>query len=159
MNYEKLLKVNMRKADFVDVARLTEIEIFNYRLYLYPIFKNDDFYFRELNIIRLAENYLAYLELLDRTYVYDDGVVKGFCRGDGIRLEKLFVEPVLQGQGIGSALLTYAMENHHANGMWVLEKNIRAIRFYERYGFRKTDRRIPEEDTTEFLVWMERTKA
>ena len=64
-----------------------------------------------------------------------------------------------QGQGIGSALLTYAMENHHANGMWVLEKNIRAIRFYEWYGFRKTDRRMPEEDTTEFLVWMERTKA
>ena len=35
-------------------------------------------------------------------YVYDDGVVKGFIQVKEKQVKKLFVEPILQNQGIGS---------------------------------------------------------
>jgi putative acetyltransferase len=59
---------------------------------------------------------------------------------------------VLQGNGIGSKLLEYAIKNHNANALWVLEKNTRAICFYERHGFKITENKKIEEDTTEHLV-------
>ena len=71
-------------------------------------------------------------------------------------IKKLFVEPVLQGNRIGSNLLIYAIENHNANTLWALEKNTRAIRFYKRHGFRITADKKLEEDTTEYLVRLER---
>ena len=40
--------------------------------------------------------------------------------GDEIR--KLFVEPVLQGSGIGEKLLNYAVESRGAAWLWALEK-------------------------------------
>ena len=40
----------IRKANKEDVYRIAEIEVFNYRLYFYPIFQNDDYYFDELNL-------------------------------------------------------------------------------------------------------------
>ena len=70
--------------------------------------------------------------------------------------KKLFVEPVLQGNAIGSKLLTYAVEYEHANTLWALEKNTRAIRFYERHGFKITTDKELEEDTTEYLIRLEK---
>ncbi len=40
--------------------------------------------------------------------------------------------------------------------LWALEKNTRAITFYKRNGFEITNDKKYEEDTTEFLVRMER---
>lgn len=151
------MKEHIRQALPEDAVRLAEIEIFNYRLHFYPIFRNDDFYFRELNTADMAEIYRTDPALLARTYVWDDGVVGGFCRIDGTQLEKLFVEPVLQSGGIGGELLAFACEALHVTGLWALEKNIRAIRFYERHGFHVTEHRVPEADTEEYLVWLERS--
>lgn len=145
----------IRKACKEDVSRIAEIEIFNYRLYFYPIFKSDEFYFEELQVCSEAEALAADTERLNRTYVYDDGAVKGFIRMNGEEVEKLFVEPVLHGQHIGEALLKYVMEERGAAWLWALEKNTGAIRFYERHGFKKTDIRKLEEETTEYLVRME----
>lgn len=36
---------NIRKADKTDLIRIAEILIFNYRMYFYPIFQDDDFLF------------------------------------------------------------------------------------------------------------------
>ena len=94
--------------------------------------------------------------LLDELWVYDDGVIKGFIRVHGQELCKLFVEPVLQSQGIGAALLTYAVEHLCINRLWALEKNTRAIAFYQRHGFHLTDQRRLEEDTTEYLIQLRR---
>jgi len=96
-------------------------------------------------------------EVLRRTFVYDDGVVKGFVRMDGTEIKKLFVEPVLQGQGIGAKLLEYAVRHKGGYSLWALEKNTRAIAFYRRHGFCLTGEKKLEEDTTEYLVRMERT--
>ena len=147
---------NIRQATAADAARVAEIEIFNYRLNFYPIFQNDWFYFDEKQVPKEMKRYETEEGLLQNTYVYDDGVVKGFIQLDGTKVAKLFVEPVLQGNGIGAKLLEYAVAEKQANYLWALEKNVRAIRFYERHGFHVTEEKKLEEDTTEYLVRLER---
>ena len=144
---------NIRKAKIGDLARIAEIEIFNYRLNFYPIFKNDDYYFNELQVPTIMKQYES---SIDNIWVYDDGVVKGIIQIENQEIKKLFVEPVLQGKCIGSMLLKYAIDYHNANSLWALEKNTRAIRFYERHGFIVTADKKLEEDTTEYLVRLER---
>ena len=144
---------NIRKAKIGDLARIAEIEIFNYRLNFYPIFKNDDYYFNELQVPTIMKQYES---SIDNMWVYDDGAVKGIIQIESQEIKKLFVEPVLQGKCIGSMLLKYAIDYHNANSLWALEKNTRAIRFYERHGFIVTADKKLEEDTTEYLVRLER---
>jgi putative acetyltransferase len=143
----------IRKAEIKDIERIAEIEVFNYRLQFYPIFKEDDFYFKDLTVSRRAAHYAKELESV---WVYDDGVVKGFVQVKEHEVKKLFVEPVLQGNGIGAELLDYAIDQKNVNFLWVLEKNKRAMAFYKRHGFVETNEKKYEEDTTEFLVCMKR---
>ena len=144
---------NIRKATKDDLSRITEIIIFNYRLNFYPIFKDEIFYFKELQVLHLID---LYKPLLKNIFVYDDGAVKGFIHIDSQEVKKLFVEPILQGQSIGSALLQYAIEKFNVNTLWVLEKNTRALSFYKRHGFQATNDQRLEEDTTEYLIRLER---
>lgn len=147
------METNIRKADRKDLARIAEILVFNYRLYFYPIFKADEYYFDELQVPSLMEKFETELDSL---YVYDDGVVKGFIKIEGTYIARLFVEPVLQNGSIGSRLLEYAMKEHHADHLWALEKNIKAIRFYERHGFVATGEKKLEEGTSEYLILLRR---
>lgn len=94
----------IRQAKREDLARIAETEVFNYRLNFYPIFKDDAYYFKELQVPKQMEKYKSSIESI---WVYDDGVVK-------------------------------------------------AISFYERHGFRVTDDKKFEDDTTEYLVRLER---
>lgn len=143
----------IRAAAEADLVRIAEIEVFNYRLNFYPIFRNDEFYFEELQVPSLMRQRT---ESLEHIFVYDDGAVKGFLHTETGEVKKLFVEPVLQGQGIGAALLEYAIERLGASRLWALEKNRRAITFYERHGFHVTPERKPEEGTAEDLVLLQR---
>ena len=146
---------HIRKATARDACRIAEMIIFNYRLNFYPIFRDDDFYFSELQVNSFAETRLS-AEVLERTFVYDDGTVKGVVCVSGGEIEKLFVEPVLQGHGIGAKLLEYAVEQCGGSYLWALEKNERAIRFYERHGFLLSGERKFEEGTEEYLVRMDK---
>ena len=145
----------IRKANESDVFRIAEILVFNYRLNFYPIFKNDEYYFDEMQVKRIADE-INNPDFLDNTYVYDDGVIKGFIKISGNEIEKLFVEPVLQGQGTGRKLLDFAFHNCGADYLWALEKNERAISFYQRNGFAVTGEKKLEENTDEYLVMMKR---
>ena len=147
----------IRNATPEDAARLAEIEIFNYRLFFYPIFRSDRYFFSELTVAALEKEYRTEPERIKNTFVFDDGIVKGFVRVDGTRVEKLFTEPAFQGKGIGGMLLTHAVRETGASDLLVLEKNPRAIRFYERHGFRKTGARQRVDDTDEFFLIMKRT--
>ena len=147
---------HIRQATLADIARIAEIEIFNYRLNFYPIFQNDWFYFDEKQVPKEMKRYETEEGLLENTFVYDDGVVKGFIQMDGAKVAKLFVEPVLQGQGIGAKLLKYAVAERQVNHLWALEKNVKAIKFYERNGFYVTEEKQLEEGTTEYLIRLER---
>ena len=108
---------HIRPARTEDLNRIAEIEIFNYRLYFYPIFRSDRYYFGEKTVPNL---------------------------------------PVLQDQGIGGALFRYAVDALGGRRLFALEKNLRAIRFYERHGFHKTGERKRVDDTNEFLIRMEK---
>lgn len=143
----------IRKAEKKDLSRIAEIQIFNYRLYFYPIFKCDEYYFDELQVPSLMNNYENELDTL---YVYDDGVVKGFIKIEGTYIARLFVEPILQNGAIGTELLEYAIKVHNADHLWALEKNTNAIRFYKRNGFAVTGEKKLEEGTTEYLVLLKR---
>lgn len=143
----------IRKANKTDLSRIAEILVFNYRLYFYPIFQSDEYYFDELGVPSLMQEYETGLDTL---YVYDDGVVKGFIKIEGTYIARLFVEPVLQNGSIGSQLLEYAIREHHADHLWALEKNVKAIRFYERHGFSATGEKKTEEGTSEYLVLLKR---
>ena len=140
---------NIRQATEKDLSRIAEIEIFNYRLNFYPIFKSDWFYFEYLTVPSLMEKYAVETGSF---YVYDDGVIKGFVKTSDNEIQKLFVEPVLQGNKIGDALVNFATEKLSADNLWALEKNTKAIKFYEKHGFELTGEKKFEEDTTEYLV-------
>ena len=135
------------------MARIAEILIFNYRLYFYPIFQSDEYYFDELQVPSLMKEFESQIDSL---YVYDDGVVKGFIKIEGTYIARLFVEPVLQNASIGSKLLEYAVKEHNADHLWALEKNVKAIRFYNRHGFFATGEKKLEEDTTEYLILLKK---
>ena len=144
------MAIIIREAKLDDLARIAEIEVFNYRLNFYHIFQDDTFYFQEMQVLNVInENKKRLGQLL----VYDDnGIVKGFMWVDSQQIKKLFVEPVLQSRGIGSELLEYAVDKLGATYLWALEKNTRAIAFYQRHGFQTTEEKMLEEGTTEYLV-------
>ena len=147
---------HIRRARAEDLNRIAEIEIFNYRLHFYPIFRSDRYYFGEKTVPNLTAFYTNEPGIVERTVVYDDGVIKGFVRVNGREIEKLFVEPSFQRQGIGDVLLGVAVEEKAADRLLALEKNPRAIRFYERHGFHLTDRKKRVDDTNEYLILMEK---
>ena len=147
--------MDIRKAEARDLSRIGEILVFNNRINFFPIFNDEDYSFGEMQVIHIAEEYMKNENLMNSTWVYDDGIVRGFIRMEDGEIIKLFVDPFFQGRGIGAKLLEFAVETHHANRLWALEKNERAIRFYERHGFRLTGEKKFEEGTMEYLVRME----
>ena len=148
--------INIRKAECKDLARIAEILVFNYRLFFYPIFQADEYYFDELSVPTLMKKYETELDSL---YVYDDGVVKGFIKIEGAYIARLFVEPVLQNAAIGSRLLEFAVQEHRADHLWALEKNVKAIRFYARHGFFATGEKKFEDGTSEYLILLRRQEG
>lgn len=142
---------NIRPASEADASRIAEIIITNYRVNFYPFFRNDTYYFGELNVVSMASEYSEGSENLRNTYVYDDGVVKGVIRLKENEIEKLFVEPQFQSRGIGAKLLEFAVEAMNAEFLWVLEYNKRGIAFYRRHGFELSGEKIIEDEWVPLL--------
>ncbi|MEM7472444.1 MAG: GNAT family N-acetyltransferase [Pseudomonadota bacterium] len=77
-----------------------------------------------------------------QTVVADQDGLAGFISVLDREVAALFVHPVQQGQGIGSALL------RHFPGplsLEVFETNLKARAFYHWHGFRQTGERVHEE--------------
>lgn len=137
----------IRPAKPRDASRIAEIIITNYRVNFYPFFRNDEFYFSELNVVDMAAEYTEGSEELTNTYVYDDnGVIKGIIRINGTEIVKLYVEPQFQSGGIGAELLGFAVEKFGAEWLWALEYNERGIAFYKRHGFELTGEKMIEDE-------------
>lgn len=147
---------NIRKAALEDISRIAEILIFTKRMNYRFIFQNDKVSFGELQVLPLAQDYLAHPEKLEHIWVYDDEFVKGMIHIEGTRIEELYVDSFFQNEGIGGKLLDFAVKELGAEWLFVLEKNKSAIRFYEAHDFQLTEERELEPDTPEFIVKMER---
>ncbi len=61
--------------------------------------------------------------------------VIGFIGIEDAMVEMLFIDPAFRGQGIGTALLDYAIQKYNPTFVDVNEQNKQAIGFYEQYGF------------------------
>jgi putative acetyltransferase len=146
----------IRKAEINDISRIAEILVFVKRMNYRAIFRNDAVSFGEIQVIPVAEEY-SHPEILDSIWIYEDeGIVKGLIRIVGKEVVELYVEHFFQGQGIGAALIEFAIKEHDVRTLWVLEKNTSAIRFYEAHGFHVTGNKELEEGTPEYKVLMER---
>ncbi len=145
-------RLNIRKATEKDLSRIAEIYVFNNRMNYWPIFKDDEFSFGELQVVTMVDNYFGKDEILENILVYDDGLIKGFIQMNRTEICKIYVDTFFQGEGIGKELIEYAINEYHANNLWALEKNERAISFYKKHGFNLTGEKKFEEDTIEYLV-------
>lgn len=146
----------IRKATIQDISRIAEILIFTKRMNYRFIFQNDKVSFGELQVLPLAQEYLSNPEKLKNIWVYDDEFVKAMIHVEDNRILELYVDCFFQSEGIGGKLVDFAVEELDAEYLFVLEKNHRAIRFYESHGFILTAEREQEPGTDEFIVKMGR---
>ena len=148
----------IRKATEEDASRIAEILVFVKRMKFRPIFQDDVYSFVELQVLPVAKKYIEN-GIIEKMFVYDDGIVKGLMHIEGNEIVELYVDYFFQDQGIGSALIEYAKEHFPISFLWAIEKNIDAIRFYQAHGFHLTSTKKLEEGTTEYLVKMERQNS
>lgn len=144
--------MNIRKAEIKDASRIAEIYVFNNRINFHPIFKDNEYSFGELQVVTMVDDYFGKEDILNTIYVYDDGLIKGFLQMNKKEVCKLYVDPFFQKEGIGKQLIEFAVNICHADHLWALEKNERAIAFYKRAGFYLSGEKKFEEGTTEYLV-------
>ena len=145
----------IRPAAAADASRIAEILIFSKRMNYRDIFHEDKVSFGEMQVYPLAKSYIEQPETLNGIWVYDDEFVKGMIHIEEKEIVELYVEPFFMNEGIGSKLIGFAMEQE-CNYLWVLEKNTKAIRFYQRHGFALTGEKKLQEGTPEYIVRMER---
>lgn len=141
----------IRPASEKDAPRIAEISVFAKRVNYRSIFQNDKVSFGEMQVYSLAKEYLENPAKLDGIYVYDDEFVKGFVSIDGAQIKELYVEPLMENQGIGGKLFDFACAQG-ARRLWCLEKNAKARRFYEKRGFFDSGERRVENGESEILM-------
>lgn len=146
----------IRKANKDDLSRIAEILVFVKRINYRPIFKNDDYSFNELQVVNVVQKYLNDPILLEQTFVYDDGIVKGLIQIEDKEVKTLYVDSFFQNEGIGSKLLEFALIHYNITYLWALEKNDKALKFYKRHGFEYSNEWKYEEGTTEKLLLLKR---
>jgi putative acetyltransferase len=75
------------------------------------------------------------LPVLELCCVRHENTAVGFVGVEHGKVEMLFVHPDWMGQGVGRALLEYAVQNMDATQLDVNEQNPKALSFYQRMGF------------------------
>ncbi len=65
----------------------------------------------------------------------EDEKIAGFIAFNDEWIDHLYIDPAVQGEGIGSKLLAIACEGKTHLQLWTFQENHRARAFYERYGF------------------------
>lgn len=146
----------IRRATIADASRIGEILIFSKRVHYRKIFQNDRVSFGEMQVYPLVKNYMDNSSELEKIWVYDDEFVKGMIHIEGKKIAELYVDPLFENEGIGSRLIQYAIEQFDCDSLWVLEKNSKAIQFYQKHGFVITGSKQLEEGTVEYIIQMKR---
>lgn len=143
----------IRKAEEKDLCRIAEILVFDKRMKYRSIFHDDAYSFNTMQVVSVIEEYQN-PSVLRELYVYDDGIVKGMIHIREKEIVELYVDYFFHGDGIGSSLIEMAKEKYNCNYLWVLEKNLDAIGFYQKQGFSFTEERKLVENTKEYVIKM-----
>ena len=135
----------IRPLERFDVPRIAEIHIFAQR-FTYRGFVSDEFLFGKMTV----EDRVEYFKHNQANgFVYDEGFIKGFitlgeCEDEGkagsLELYRIFVDPLMFGQGVGGKLARHFEEVAARQGyseicLWVLEGNFKARAFYDKIGY------------------------
>ena len=75
--------LNIRKAGQDDLSRIAEIFVFNNRVNYFPIFRDEEFSFGELQVVSLVNGYFGRDDVREHLYVCEDKVIKGFLQVNG----------------------------------------------------------------------------
>lgn len=75
-------------------------------------------------------------------YVFEKEDVLGFYALYGNVLAAIFVDPIVQNNGIGSEMLLHALKQRNKLTLHVYKENSSALRFYRRHGFICIDEQI-----------------
>jgi ribosomal-protein-alanine N-acetyltransferase len=132
--------ISIRKAEKSDAPRLADIAYRAWETGIYPLLTQKPG-LREAEQRRLAQ---AVSETLSRIIVAEvDGIVVAWCSRSARRayIPFLFVMPELQGHGLGSMLLRrmesmLELEGADRVQLETPADNVRAVRFYEKQGYR-----------------------
>jgi len=146
----------IRPMQLSDIPRVAEIHVFGWRC-AYRGIVSDEHLFNVRSVIKRMERFMEMFKDNDKegswsgsdNFVYDDGIVKatlaiGPCRDedkpDAFELGGIYVDPCLQGKGIGTALATHCKAIATKRGyneicLWTFEKNAAARTFYEKLGY------------------------
>lgn len=85
----------------------------------------------------------------------DNGIPLGFMGAQNGRLEMLFIDNIARGQGLGSQLLNYGIQQLRVYELTVNEQNPQAIAFYQHHGFSTYKRtELDEEGNPYPLLYM-----
>lgn len=104
------------------------------------------------------DNFEMVKEMLSQAevYLYEDGQkIQGFIGISGEYIEGIFVSDEMQSRGIGRLLLDYIKDKKLRLCLNVYQKNTRAIKFYQREGFRISGEGIDEAtgEKDYVMVW------
>lgn len=113
------------KTEYEDLVSVWESSVKSTHHFL----KNEDFEFYKKLIPTFFENVILHCVKNEK----DD--IVGFIGTDKENLEMLFVEENKIGKGFGKKLLIYAIENLNIKNVDVNKDNLKAVDFYNRFGF------------------------
>ncbi|MCL2120703.1 MAG: GNAT family N-acetyltransferase [Clostridiales bacterium] len=131
------------------MPRVAEIHVFGWRD-AYREIISDDYLFNTMLVSKRMKYFEeAVVNNSEESYVFDDGILRAFmtigaCRDtdkpDSFELWGIYVDPFMQKHGIGSKMVGYCETKASERGfseiyLWVLEKNVKAITFYEKLGY------------------------
>lgn len=141
--------MSIRKAGENDLFRIAEIFVFAKRVHYRAIFQDDMLCFQKLQVCSAAE---LLSRQLDTLWVYERGFVQGFIGVEDGEIKQLFVDPLLEGHGVGGNLFAFGVEEAGGRFLWALEQNERALKLYEKHGFVHTGERERVEGTDVYAI-------
>lgn len=142
--------VLIREAEKADVTAMAQVVSDSWRAAYGELISEEDMKLFA-NTVRREELFKAGLEKGKLTYVLlCGGEVKGVCSAEGydkdgfsdtVEIDQFYLSPSVIGEGLGSRLMEFVLKDFSDRGykqsvLFVMEGNERAVRFYERKGFK-----------------------